>query len=143
MPKKSIQFELTHIKYIDERGSMADMVLKLAESFRDDWFPGCSVWESLQFAMIMLSLYQIHLTGRSASASDLSRKTGMPNATVRRKLASLKKTGYVHQYGLHYELSVDGLNQPRLLEGFRRRLGTVKVSLQRMLMLLTVPRSVA
>jgi len=140
--RRSILFDLAQIYYGNERCAMANLVLKLAESFRDDWFPGLGTWEA-QLATIMLSMYQIHLAGRSASASDLSRKTGMPRPTVRRKLASLKKMGLVNQYGVDFELSADGLNRPRLLRGFRQRLQMVKTSLQKMLMLLTVHGSAA
>jgi hypothetical protein len=132
------KFNLAAIQYGDERCTMADLVLKVVNSFRDDWFPDQNTWESLQFAMIMLSMYQIHLVGRAPSASDVARSTGMPRPTVQRKLAKLKKIGYVNQYGSRFELSIDGLNQPRLLDGFRKRLGIVKGALQKMLMLLTI-----
>ena len=133
MIKELPQFDLAAIKYGRERCGFANFVISLAESFREDWFPGLNVWDSLQMAAIMFKMYQIHLAGRAASPSDVSRSTGMPRTTVIRKLSTLKKLGLVDQYGTRFVLSVDGLNRPHLLEGFHQRLVITRSSLAKIM----------
>jgi hypothetical protein len=128
------EFDAEAIAFGKERSALASLVIRLGESFRDDWFPGMSTWEALQLALIMLRMFHFHLTtGRAESASALSRATGMPRATVQRKLTTLKRMGFVKQHGVRFALDVDGLNQPKLLDGFQRRLGIVRGTLAKTL----------
>jgi hypothetical protein len=131
--KEAPQWDISKIKYGVERCAMADLVIKLADTFKEDWFEGLDVWEALQMAAIMLKMYQIHQMGKAASASAISRSIGMPRTTVERKLVTLNKRGLVERYGTRFALSIDGINDPRLIDGFAKRLVVVRASLAKML----------
>ncbi|HEY2535318.1 MAG TPA: hypothetical protein VGJ20_46755 [Xanthobacteraceae bacterium] len=136
LKERAPQWDIKNIKYGVERCAMANLAIQLAATFKDDWFAGLGVWEALQLAAIMLKMYQIHQAGKSASPSAISRgmgRTHMPRTTVHRKLMALKKRGLVEQYGTKFVLSIDGINDPRLLEGFAQRLLIVRAHLTKML----------
>jgi hypothetical protein len=128
------EFNIDAIAFGKERSAMCALVQRLGETFRDDWFPGVSTWEALQLSLIMLRLFQFHsLTGRGQSVSSLSRSSGIPRATVHRKLATLKRLGYVEQHDARFRLSVEGFNQEHLIRGFKRRLSMMRATLTKTL----------
>jgi IclR helix-turn-helix domain len=137
MPK-ALHFNLSDIKMGDERCTMANLILQVAESYGKDWFPDENAYDALQYAMVMLAMHKIHyFHKRAATPSDIARSTGTPRTTIVRKLNGLKRMGYVTQYGTHYELSPDGLNRPHMLAGFHGRLNLLKSGAQRLQTMLT------
>jgi hypothetical protein len=128
------EFNIDTIAFGKERSAMCALVQRLGETFRDDWFPGMSTWEALQLSLIMLCLFRFHsLTGRAQSVSSLSRSSGIPRATLDRKLTTLKRLGYVEQHGTRLMLSVEGLNREHLIQGFKRRISIIRATLAKTL----------
>jgi hypothetical protein len=100
---------------------MAETIIRLMEGFRDDYLPGMRTWDAFALLLIIRKMYEMHTAGRKATASALSRAVGMPRTTVLRKLSLLKKIGAVEKYGPHFMLSPKYFNNPRMLQGFKRR----------------------
>jgi len=109
-----------------ERHAMAETCIRLIEAIRDDYMPGVRTWDALALLIILRKMFDLHTTGRTASASALSRAVGMPRTTMLRKLAQLKKIGAVEQHGLRYAMSPTYLNSPTMLWGFGRRAALVR-----------------
>lgn len=130
----SPEFHIDAIAFGKERSALCALVQRLGATFRDDWFPNTSTWEALQLSLVMLRLFQFHsLTGRAQSVTSLSRSSGIPRATLHRKLTTLKRQGYVVQHGTRFMLSVEGLNQEHLIQGFKRRLSMIRATLAKTL----------
>lgn len=94
---------------------MAETVIRLMESLRDDYLPGMRTWDAFALLLIIRKIYEMHTAGRRATASALSRAVGMPRTTVLRKMSQLKKIGAVEKYGSHFMLSPKYFNNPRIL----------------------------
>jgi hypothetical protein len=132
--KANPKFNIDAVAFGKERGAMWALVQQLGLTYRDDWFPGTSRWEALQLSLIMLCLWEFHLlTGGAQSISSLARSSGIPRAAVHRKLTTLKRLGYVEQHGTGFMLSVEGINQEHLIQGFKRRLSIIRTMLAKTL----------
>jgi DNA-binding IclR family transcriptional regulator len=105
----------------EQRHTLADSVIRLLETFRDDLFPGVATWESFALFLILHRIAHMNQLGRAANASALAWSTGIPRTTVRRRLAELRRTGIIEQRGSCYLLSATFMNHPHLLRGFKRR----------------------
>jgi hypothetical protein len=96
---KSPKSLIEHVTFGKQRHAMADLVIQLVETARDD-SPGISLWEFFMHVLIGGKMLTLHDRGREASASDLSRLTGIPRTTVQRKLlGELTKKGVVERCG--------------------------------------------
>jgi biotin operon repressor len=109
------------IRLWKQRHAMAATIIRLMEGFRDDYLPGLRTWDAFAPLLILRKMGEMHDAGHAASASALSRSTGMPRTTVQRKLAQLKKIGAIDQHGSLFLMLPPYLNKPAILQGFRRR----------------------
>ena len=109
-----------------QRRVMAEHCFSLVESVRDDFFPGVPIWEAFMLFLIIDGLLGINEGGRAASASELMRATCIPKKTIDRKLAYLKRRGFIEQLGSRFVLSPERVNEPRMLRGFWGRLHKVR-----------------
>ena len=120
MPKspKSLIEQLTFGKH---RHTMVDLMIQLSESARDDFNPRMSLWEFFGRVLLVSKMLKLHDRGREASASDLSRLTGIPRSTVIRKLRELSKDGAIERSGHRWIIAPAFFNTPLAIEGFKRR----------------------
>jgi hypothetical protein len=109
---------------IDERRrhAVADLLIRLVETVRDDYFPDATMCRAFELALIGTKMWDMNDVGRMASATALSRATGIPRATVQRRLAYMKRLGGVEQHGSKYTLSPTYMNRPTPLDGHARRM---------------------
>jgi hypothetical protein len=109
-----------------QRRVMAENCISFVESARDDFFPDVSSWEAFMLVVIIIKLFDINAAGRAANASELTRVTGIPRTTMHRKLAYLKRKGFIERLGSRFVLSPEQVNQPHMLRGFWSRLDKVR-----------------
>jgi biotin operon repressor len=109
-----------------QRYALVEAIVRLTESYRDDYLPGSTTWDAFALVLICQKMLAMHAVGREASASSLARSSGMPRTTVLRRLAQLKKIGAVEQHGRRYLMSSAYLNRPVALQGFKRRLAILR-----------------
>jgi hypothetical protein len=109
---------------IDERRrhAVADLHDRLVETIRDDYFPDTSTCCAFELALIGTKMWDMVDAGHMASASALSRATGIPRTTVQRRLAYLKRLGAVEQHASKYTVSPTYMNRSTLLDGHARRM---------------------
>jgi hypothetical protein len=74
-----------------QRVLMADFIVRLIKNARDNNLPKMSLWDFLPTMIIMLKMFEQHEC--DANVSGLSRSTGIPRATLQRKLAVLVDVG--------------------------------------------------
>lgn len=92
---------LTLTQLAKERNVLWLTIFKIMESLRDDYLPGEPFYAAFTKIIICHRMFQVYYrTGRGASASDLSRHTGVPRETVTRKLKELERQGIIEQQGL-------------------------------------------
>jgi len=109
-----------------QRYALTEAIVRLTESYRDDYLPGNSTLDIFALVLICQKMLAMHAVGREASASALARSTRIPRTTVLRKLAQLKKIGAIEQHGPRYLMSTAYLNRPAALQGFKRRVAILR-----------------
>jgi hypothetical protein len=114
------------VQLAPQRCVMAENCISFVESARDDFFPGIPSWEAFTLIVILFKLFKINEAGRAASASELTRATGIPRTTMHRKLAYLKRKGFIERFRSRFLLSPEQVNQPHMLRGFWGRLHKVR-----------------
>jgi hypothetical protein len=125
-------------KIIDEivlgkqRYAMADLVVGLAESARDDMLPFATVWEFFQHIVIIRKMYEMHERGQQASIEDLSRLTTIPGSTMQQRLGELLDCGAIEPRGPRYMLTPAFFNSEFMLRGFRLRRMIVTIAPEKM-----------
>jgi DNA-binding IclR family transcriptional regulator len=100
---------------------MVELMIHLTESARDDFNPGMSLWEFFGRVLLVSKMLKLHDRGREATASELSRLTGIPRTTVMRKLDELSKDGAVERCRHRWIIAPSFYNTPLAIEGFKRR----------------------
>ena len=116
---KSLLEQLTFGKRA--RRVVADLIIELVETCRDDVMPGTPLCEFFMYVLIGGKILMLHERGREASASDLSRLTGIPRTTVQRKLRTMLKLGAIERCGRRWIIVPSFFNTPLVIKGFRRR----------------------
>jgi hypothetical protein len=108
---------------IDEkhRHAVADLLVRLMETVRDDWFPDIDTSRAFELTLIGVKMWDMLDAGRMPSASALSRSTGIPRTTVQRRLTYLKRIGAVERHGSKYAIVPAYMNRPVILDGAMRR----------------------
>jgi DNA-binding transcriptional ArsR family regulator len=124
---KSLLEQLTFGKRA--RRVVGDLIIELVETCRDDFKPDMPLCEFFMHVLIVGKMLTLHERGREASASDLSRLTGIPRTTVQRKLRVLSKEGAIERRGQRWIIVPSFFNTPLVIKGFKRR--QVIVSLAR------------
>jgi DNA-binding HxlR family transcriptional regulator len=109
-----------------QRRAMTENCICFIESARDDFFPGIPIWEAFMLIVVLFHLFKINEAGRAATATELARATGIPQTTMHRKLAYLKKKGFIERLGSRFVLLPEQVNQPHMLRGFWSRLHKVR-----------------
>jgi DNA-binding HxlR family transcriptional regulator len=109
-----------------QRRVMTENCIGFIESARDDFFPGIPSWDAFMLIVILFHLFKINEAGRTANASELARATGIPQTKMHRKLAYLKRKGFIERLGSRFVLSPEQVNQPHMLRGFWSRLHKVR-----------------
>lgn len=115
-----------------QRYAMADLVVQLVESARDDMLPFTAPWEFFQHIAIIRRMYEMHERNQEASDGDLSRSTAIPHSIMRRRLQELSDYGAVERRGHRYVLSPAFFNSEFMLRGFRLRRFIVTVAPEKM-----------
>ena len=109
-----------------QRRAMTENCITIVESVRDDFFPGIPSWEAFMLIVILFKLFTINEAGRAADVSELARAAGISRTTMHRKLAYLKRKGFIERLGSRFVLSPEQVNQPHMLRGFWGRLHKVR-----------------
>ena len=109
-----------------QRMFLIDTFARLAESARDDHFPDLSLFDFVTYAIILHRIYEQNERGRDANASALERSTGVPRATLRRKLQELTKNWAIEPRGRRFVIAPEFFNTPVSIQGFKRRVKMVK-----------------
>jgi len=104
---------------------MGELIIRLMEGFRDDYMPRVKICEAFELLVILEKLVDLHEVRRLGTASAISRSTDIARTTVFRRLAYLKKLGAIEKRGSGFLLVPAFLNNPIMLEGFKRRLHRV------------------
>ena len=112
---------LDAIIYGNERHSLVHLIIRLIDSYRQEFVPNLSKCAAFELLLIVDKMLHLHEAGRPATASALARSTGIPRSTVQRRLLHLIKSGLGEQNGTHFSMSPPFLNQPMIVEGFQRR----------------------
>ena len=115
-----------------QRYALTEALVRLTESYRDDYLPGSSTWDTFGLVFICQRMLAMHAVGRDASASALARSTRIPRTTVLRKLAQLKTVGPIDQNGPRYQMSSAYLNRPCALQGFKRRVAILRKTAEKL-----------
>jgi hypothetical protein len=115
-----------------QRYAMADLVVQLVETAKDDMLPFTASWEFFQHITIIRRMYEMHEQGQEASDGDLSRSTVIPRSTMRQRLQELMEYGAVERRGYRYVLSPAFFNSEFMLRGFRLRRFIVAVAPEKM-----------
>jgi hypothetical protein len=76
--------------------------------------------------IIISRLFNINEAVRAASASELTRATGIPKTTMHRKLAYLQRKGFIERLDSCFVLSPGQVNKPCALRGFWGHLHKVR-----------------
>ena len=108
------------------RFTMADAVVRLIESVRQDLDPELKTWQTFVNLLIMHRMWAAHRNGQLASASGIARSIGMPRSTVLRRLQRLEKKRAVERRGTRYAIVPEYFNSPHCVtdsgtKGFKRR----------------------
>ena len=111
---------------MSQRRAMTENCITIVESVRDDFFPGIPSWEAFMLIVILYKLFTINEAGRATDASELARAAGISRTTMHRKLAYLKRKGFIERLGSQFVLSPEQVNQPHMLRGFWGRLHKVR-----------------
>jgi hypothetical protein len=119
--RKSPKLLIEQVTFGKQRHAMADLVIQLMETACDDFNPGMPLWEFFMQVLIVGKMLTLHERGREASASDLSRLTGIPRTTVQRKLWELSKEGATERSGHRWIIAPSFFNTPLAIKGFKRR----------------------
>jgi DNA-binding transcriptional ArsR family regulator len=127
---KSLLEQLTFGKRA--RRVVGDLIIELLESARDDFKPCMPLWQFVMHVLIVGKMLTLHERGREASASDLSRLTGIPRTTVQRKLRELSKEGVIERCGRRWIIVPSFFNTPHVIKGFRRRQVIVSLAREKM-----------
>jgi hypothetical protein len=123
---KSLLEQLTFGKRA--RRVVADLIIELVETCRDDFMPGTPLYEFFMHVLIVGKMLTLHDRGREASASDLSRLTGIPRTTVQRKLQTMLKIGAIERCGHRWVITPSFFNTPLVIRGFKRRQAIVNLA---------------
>jgi hypothetical protein len=115
-----------------QRYAIADLVVGLLESARDDMLPFMTTWEFFQHILIIRTMYEMHERDQEASADHLSRWTAIPRSNMQRRLQELLNRGAVEQRGDRYVLTPAFFNSEFMLRGFRLRRIIVKIAPEKM-----------
>jgi hypothetical protein len=127
MPKSSIHaFHLGK-----QRHALVSLVIRLCETARDDGFPDMTTCDFFMAMLILERMYEQNQRGREASASELSRSTGIPRTTMRRKLRDLARRGAIERRGHRFVITSSFFNSPFMMRGFGRRSLMVKHALEK------------
>jgi hypothetical protein len=127
---KSLLEQLTFGKCA--RRVVADLITELVEASRNDFMPGMPLSEFFMYVLIVGKMMTLHERGREASASDLSRLTGIPRTTVQRKLRELLKVGAIERCGHRWIIVPSVFNTPLVIKGFKRRQVIVSLAREKM-----------
>jgi DNA-binding transcriptional ArsR family regulator len=122
MPKSSVHAFLLG----KQRHAVVSLIIRLCESARDDGFPDLTTWDFFMSMLILERMYEQNQRGREASASELSRSTGIPRTTMRRKLRDLTRRGAIERRSHRFVITPSFFNTPFMMRGFRRRSLMVK-----------------
>jgi hypothetical protein len=105
-----------------ERRAIGQMIIRLVESTRDDFFPGMPIQDFIVALLLLDGVYEQNERGREASASGLARTTGIPRATVQRRLIELDKKWHAIEQRRHrYVLNLTFFNAPLTMRGMPSR----------------------
>jgi predicted HTH transcriptional regulator len=112
---------LNAIIYGKERHCLVHLIIRLIDSYRQDYVPNLSKCAAFELLLIVDKMLHLHEVGRPATASALARSTDIPRSTVQRRLVHLIKSGLIEQNGTYFSMSAPFLNQPMIVDAFRRR----------------------
>jgi MarR family len=76
-----------------ERHAPADLVIRLVQSYRDDYLPDQTRCAAFQLIFLLDTILRLDESGRPVTGSTLARATEIPRPTVQRRLAHLIKKG--------------------------------------------------
>jgi hypothetical protein len=116
-----------------QRCAVADLVIDVLESARQDMLPFMTTWEFFQHIVIVRKMYEMHERDRECTATDLSRLTTIPYPMVQQKLQDLLERGAVERVGPRsYVLAPEFFNSDFMLRGFRLRRVTISIAPEKM-----------
>jgi AraC-like DNA-binding protein len=118
---KDVRKLMEAIEQREGRLVIGDLVVKLVEGFRRDYFPGLTVVDAFAMMLIIVKMVHANNAGRTPTVSDIARSAGCPRRTVARRLADLEIVGAVQRRGTGYALTPIYFNTPDMLFGFYRR----------------------
>ena len=114
------------ILHAPERRIVIRLMVELRRDTSSHYLSGAGAEESYELTSVMGSIYLADLAGRPATASMLSRTTGIPRATVLRRLKRLSKAGIVECVEGRYRVVRAVVNSPESVCLLKRSVARIK-----------------
>ena len=93
---------LAQIELATECAILARLVLELLRNVQRHYFGRAEFFEAVELALVGVYVFLAQQDRRPCNVTQLSRKTGLSRATVRRRLARLVDLGYVESRSRRY-----------------------------------------
>src|SRR5262245_3750452 len=114
------------ILHAPERRIVIRLMVELRRDTSSHYLSGAGAEESYELTSVMGSIYLADLAGRHATASMLSRTTGIPRAAVLRRLKRLSKAGIVECVEGRYRVVRAVVNSPESVCLLKRSVARIK-----------------
>src|SRR5262245_20407761 len=114
------------ILYAPDRRIVIRLMAELQRDTSRHYLSGAGAEESHELTSVMGSVYLADLAGRPATATALSRTTGIPRVTVLRRLKRLSKTGVVECVERRYRVVRAVVNSPESVCLLKRSVARIK-----------------
>jgi hypothetical protein len=119
---------LSEILYAKERYTLADLVVQLVETARNDILPNVEGWEFYQYLLVMKQMYEMHVQNKEVRAMELAQAASLPIWLVRKLIQDLLELRVIEQRTDGYVLSPAFFNSDRMMKGFELRSIMVSVA---------------
>jgi DNA-binding transcriptional ArsR family regulator len=120
------------ILYVPERRIVLRLIAELRRDTSGHYLSGAGTQEAQELTSVMGSVYLADLAGKPATASMLSRTTGIPRATILRRLKRLSKAGVVECVERRYRVVRAVVNSPESVSLLKRSVARIKEAAQKL-----------
>jgi predicted transcriptional regulator len=112
---------IDQISLAPQRYALADLVVQITKSAKDDILPFVTSWEFFQHILILVTMADLHAIDQVASINELVRRTSLSTDTARQRVQELLDRGVVEKRLNGFAITPEFFNSEFMLQGFRRR----------------------
>jgi DNA-binding transcriptional ArsR family regulator len=120
------------ILYAPERRIVLRLIAELRQDTSGHYLSGVGTQEAQELTSVMGGVYLADLAGKPATASMLSRTTGIPRVTILRRLERLSKAGVVECVDRRYRVVRAIVNSPESVCLLKRSVARIKEAAQKL-----------